>query len=135
MTTTPPAPAADSILAEHCQSHGDYLAGLIALAMLDTTGTPGKLPELLWSDTDPTLVRSIWETALAVGYRAGKMAGTPQWTSEALVRLRSALADAGYTAMATLAARTATLLPPPPPPQPVHPADREQHTGRPGGRP
>ncbi|MDK0525040.1 hypothetical protein [Streptomyces sp. ML-6] len=125
MTTTPgttPMPTTthtDQVLADRCQSSGDYLAGILAAAMLDTAGTPTKLPELLFPGVDPTVVRQIWEAALPVGYRAGHLAAQPSWTPEALDRLRAALADAGYTAMAGKAARSASIHPP------RHPADHE----------
>ncbi|WP_140160761.1 hypothetical protein, partial [Streptomyces fradiae] len=61
----------DQALAARCTSHGDYLAGLIATAMLDTAARPDRLPETLFPDADPTLVRAIWNTALPVGYHAG----------------------------------------------------------------
>lgn len=144
--TTPPPPAAapedvsgiDQQLADVCQTSGDYLAGLIAHGMLDTAGRPGKLPELMWPDADQELVRAVWEAALAVGYRAGKTAGTPKWTADALDRLRHALADAGYAAMANLAARSAavhhpTLADGVPLALWDHPADHDQHQVRDGG--
>ncbi|WP_030756467.1 hypothetical protein [Streptomyces sp. NRRL F-5135] len=109
----------DRVLAERCQSSGDYLAGLIAAATLDHAGQPGKLPELLWPDAEPWLVRAVWNAALAVGYRAGRMSVRPEWTPEALARLRAQFADAGYQTMARHVARTANLH------RPVHPADTE----------
>ncbi|MGW2847273.1 hypothetical protein [Streptomyces sp. NPDC001274] len=124
MTTTPDTIAevtaatielsalADRVLAERCQSSGDYLAGIIATAMLDTAGTPTKLPQYLFPDVDPRVVREIWDAALPVGYRAGALAASPRWTPEALDRLRAALADAGYAAMAGQAARSRTVHPP-----------------------
>ncbi|WP_405682810.1 hypothetical protein [Streptomyces sp. NBC_01238] len=124
----------DQALADRCQSSGDYLAGLLAKGMLDSAGTPKKLPELLFPDYDPEMVRVVWEAALPVGYRAGKLAGQPKWTPDALTRLRAALADAGYAAMGALAARSASIHPP------RHPADDEplDHTTsdvRDGGHP
>lgn len=121
VTTDLAAPGAtdDQALADRCQSSGDYLAGLIAKGMLDTAGAPKKLPELLFPDHDPDMVRTVWEAALAVGYRAGKLAGQPRWTPDALNRLRAELADAGYAAMGSKAARSAAIHPP------RHPADTE----------
>ncbi|MEE1812677.1 hypothetical protein [Streptomyces sp. BE133] len=110
---------ADQALADRCQSSGDYLAGLLAKGMLDAAGTPKKLPELLFPDYDPEIVRAVWETALPVGFRAGKLAGQPRWTPDALTRLRAILTDAGYEAMGALAARSASVHPP------RHPADDE----------
>ncbi|MFD7867989.1 hypothetical protein [Streptomyces sp. NPDC059783] len=112
-------PSTDTALADRCQTSGDYLAGLIAHGMLATVSRPDRLPELLFPDTDPAVVRAVWETALAVGYRAGKEAARPTWTPDALARLRAELDTAGYTAMGRLAARSATVHPP------RHPADTE----------
>lgn len=125
MTPTPPVPAApdhtgtDEVLAGLCQTSGDYLAGLIAAGTLDSVGAPGKLPELLWPDADPTLVRDIWMAGLTAGWRGAKLDAN-HWTPDALDRLRTALTDAGYTAMARLVQRSRN----------IHPADAEQHTAR-----
>ncbi|MFI6653263.1 hypothetical protein ACIBI8_37445 [Streptomyces sp. NPDC050529] len=125
MTTTPPAPApdttaaADQGLADRCQSSGDYLAGLLAAATLEAAGTVRKMPTDLFPDWDPVMVETVWQAALPVGYRAGQMSVRPSWTPDALNRLRDALADAGYTAMAAKAGRSARLHPP------RHPADDE----------
>ncbi|MEU9014217.1 hypothetical protein AB0D12_31500 [Streptomyces sp. NPDC048479] len=132
MTTTPdaitPAPAApvpaaaDRELADMCQTAGDHLAGLIAQGMLHTVGRPDRLPELLWPDADPELVRAIWERALPVGVVVGKSLARPRWTPEGFDRLRTALREAGYQGMARHADRTARLH---------HPADHEHGTTRP----
>ncbi len=42
--------AVDQALAEQAASHGEYLAGLTARAMLDVVGQPTKLPTLLFPD-------------------------------------------------------------------------------------
>ncbi|MFD7615732.1 hypothetical protein [Streptomyces sp. NPDC059802] len=124
---------ANQALADRCQTSGDYLAGLLAAGTLEAVGSPKKLPELLFPDCDPAIVRAVWEAALPVGFRAGKLAGQPRWTPDALTRLRSALADAGYEAMGNLAARSASIHPP------QHPADTELDatvgTVRDGGHP
>ncbi|WP_331728976.1 hypothetical protein OG693_39135 (plasmid) [Streptomyces sp. NBC_01259] len=123
--TPAPAPAgtdiagADQVLADRCQTAGDYLAGLIAKGMLDAASRPSKLPELMFPDADPALVRAVWEAALAVGYRAGKEAARPTWTPDALRRLRAELDAAGFAAMGRMAGRSASLHPP------RHPADHE----------
>ncbi|MEU6925489.1 hypothetical protein [Streptomyces sp. NPDC046631] len=117
--TARPAATDDQALANRCQSSGDYLAGLLAAGTLEAAGTPRKLPELLFPDYGPEIVRAVWEAALPVGYQAGKLAGQPKWTPAALDRLRAALYDAGYTAMGNLAARSAAVHPP------RHPADHE----------
>lgn len=130
MTTTPKptAPAtleapgtagADQALADRCQSSGDYLAGLLAHGMLESVSRPGKLPELLFPDGDPALVRAVWKAALAVGYQAGKLSARPTWTPDALRRLRAELDTAGYVAMGRMAGRSASIH------RPRHPADTE----------
>lgn len=133
MTTTPrtapaaiaPAPAGpavadvDQVLAERCQSAGDYLAGILAAGTLDTVGQPAKLPELLFPDIDPWIVRQVWDAALVVGYRGGLIAARPRWAPDRLDRARTALEAAGYKAMAGHTARSRTLH------SPRHPADTE----------
>jgi hypothetical protein len=120
----------DALLADLCDNAGQYLAGLIAAGMLDHAGRPDKLPELMFPGADPDLVRRIWETALPVGYRAGKLAGRPSWTAEGLDRLRTELVASGYTAMARLAARSRSLHPPAPRPHPADQEDQDTQTRR-----
>ncbi|MFF1444082.1 hypothetical protein [Streptomyces sp. NPDC058295] len=123
---TPPAPAAptlhginptvDQALADTAVTSGAYLAGLIACAMLDTAGRPDKLPEYLFPDLDPADVRRVWQAALAVGLRAGRLSNSPRFHRDTLARLQALLADAGWTAMAHTAhhaARTAATEPEP----------------------
>ncbi|MEU9615883.1 hypothetical protein AB0D56_30640 [Streptomyces sp. NPDC048209] len=113
----PTVVTADGVLAERAQNAGEYLAGLLAAGTLDAAGTPTKLPHLLFPDVDPWIVNAIWEAALPIGFRAGKLAAQPRWTPEALDRLRIQLHDAGYQAMAGLTARSRNIHPP------RHPAD------------
>lgn len=135
MTTTPPAPASvpprgvDAELAGRCEDHGQYLAGLIATGMLEHVGTPAKLPELLFPDADPQLVRAIWQTAMPVGVNLGRYLSRPRATKEGLDRLRAALYDSSHEAMARLADRSANTVTPH-----AHPADPETDTTR-AGRP
>lgn len=119
MTTTPdPATVValadavadvDLVMTERCENLGEYLGGVIAAGTLDSVGRPDKLPELMFPDVDPEVVRRIWKAALPVGYRAGKLAGRPDWTAEGLGKLRAALADAGYWGMARLVSRSVTV--------------------------
>lgn len=127
MTTTPPAPipGVDEQLAGRCEDHGQYLAGLIADSMLEHVGTPDKLPELLFPDIDPDVVRRIWQTALPVGVNLGHYLSRPRGTREGLDRLRAALNESSHQAMARLANRSANTL------APAHPADPGQHNTRP----
>lgn len=111
----------DQAAATLAATSAEELAGLIAVGMLDTVGQPARLPELLWPDADPALVRAVWDLALATGYRAGRLAGRPRWAAEELDRARAALEGAGYAAMAALVDRTTgTARPRPAEP---HPAD------------
>ncbi|MGW0948460.1 hypothetical protein ACWD4O_38720 [Streptomyces sp. NPDC002623] len=119
MTTTAPTPASaaptlfgtdptvDRALDGTAHTSAAFLAGLIAAAMLDTVGRPAKLPDLLFPDLPPEAVQRVWDTALAVGYRAGRLAVAPRFHRDTLARLRDALSDAGYTAMARTAGHTA----------------------------
>ncbi|MGS2592092.1 hypothetical protein [Streptomyces hebeiensis] len=122
--TDGPAVDADLALAVRCANSGQYLAGLIATAMLDHVGQPARLPELLWPAADPALVRQVWEAGLATGYRAGQRAARPEWTADGLDRARGALREAGYQRMARHVARTLSVHQPSP-----HPADRDTHAG------
>lgn len=124
MTSAPITPAStvadgDQALADRCQSSGDYLAGLIAAGHLEAVGTVRKLPADLFPEYDPAMVEAVWAAALPVGYQAGRLSVRPNWTPDALNRLRAVLSDAGYHAMGRLAARSANLHPP------RHPADAE----------
>jgi hypothetical protein len=118
-----PVPAnVDQALADRASSSGEWIAGLIATAMLDTVAQPGKLPQLLFPDMAEADVWRVWELAIAVGYRAGRMAARPRFSRAERARLQLALAEAGYTAMAGLADRTAATVTPP---TAEHPADPE----------
>lgn len=129
-TTAPGTTAADTdqALTRRATTSGDWIAGLIAYAMLDTAGTPTNLPHLTFPDDDPDTVTRVWQAALAVGFRAGRLDAAPRFHRDTLARHQAALADAGYTAMAALGQQTLTLLPPPP----QHPADPD-HTDVRGG--
>lgn len=120
--TTTATAAADQVLADRCQTSGDYLAGLLAAGTLEAAGTVRKLPTDLFPDYDPAMVEAVWQAALPVGYRAGQMSVRPRWTPDALNRLRAVLNDAGYNAMGNLAGRSAAIHPP------RHPADDELGT-------
>jgi hypothetical protein len=124
----PDTPAADAALADRCRSNGEYLSGLLATGMLQTVGTPDRLPQLLFPHIDPTIVTAIWDRALAVGYRAGRLSVRPRFTPDLLHRIHTQLDDAGHTAMGSLAHRSATTQQP-------HPADREQTDTWDGGHP
>ncbi|QGZ53396.1 hypothetical protein GPZ77_34790 (plasmid) [Streptomyces sp. QHH-9511] len=118
MTTPPDTHTVDQALAQRCASSGEYIAGLLAAAMLDVVGQPEKLPALLLPDLDPAVVDRVWNIALPVGVRLGGLARNPRWAPDALREHKAALSDAGYDAMARLAARSANTTDP-------HPADTE----------
>ncbi|MEU1134448.1 hypothetical protein ABZ383_32085 [Streptomyces sp. NPDC005900] len=125
---TPDTPTTDQTLTARAETSGQWIAGLIATAMLDTVATPHQLPHLLFPDIDPDTVDRIWNLALPVGYRAGQLAAAPRFHRDTLHRLQTALTDAGYTAMARLTQQTRNTLPP------AHPADHETtHHGVRGG--
>lgn len=149
MTTTPtPAPtpdapdatdvtaAADLALTERCANSGQYIAGLIAAGMLETVGTPRQLPRYLFPNVPPEVAQEIFDRGAATGYRAANLAANPQWTREGLDRLRAALRDAGYTAMASTVDRSANTTRPLPicgngeDAQLRHPADQDNDTAR-----
>ncbi|MFE1767286.1 hypothetical protein ACFW81_24090 [Streptomyces angustmyceticus] len=108
MTTTPDTVAVDHALAERAVTSADMLTGVLAAATLDVLGQPTKLPTVLWPDVPPEVVTAIYEHGLRVGYRAGRIVSAPTWEPEALDRLRTALADAGYRAMTRQVAVTAS---------------------------
>ncbi|MDX3531951.1 hypothetical protein P1P75_37530, partial [Streptomyces sp. ID05-39B] len=96
----------DQALAATAVTGAERLAGLIAAAMLDTAGRPGKLPQYLYPDVPADQVRQIWQAALTVGYRAGRYATAPRFHRDTLARLQGELADAGHHAMARTVSRT-----------------------------
>jgi hypothetical protein len=121
-------PTADQAVAALAASSAEHLAGVIATGMLDTVGQPARLPELLWPEADPALVRAVWDLALATGYRGGQLAGRPRWAAEELARARDALDGAGFAAMAALVGRAAgTVRPRAVDP---HPADAPEAAAR-----
>jgi len=135
MTTQPHQPAAsgpqdaDTQLAALAATSSTVLEGFVAAGMLDVVGQPAKLPTLMWPDADQALVQDIWNRALAVGYRAGRFAGSPRWDAAALNRLRAALTDAGFDAMARAVDVTMATAPS------QHPADRETPAAQDGSGP
>lgn len=128
MTTTPELSAAlDAVAADHAHEQravtsADMLTGVLAAATLDVLGQPTKLPTVLWPDVPEEVVTAIYEHGLRVGYRAGRIVSAPTWEPQALDRLRTALADAGYQAMARRVAVTAS--------HGRHRADTEQDIAR-----
>lgn len=105
----------DDRLAQRCTSSAQFLAGVIAAAMLDTVARPSQLATDLFPHIPPEDVTAVWNRALAVGYLAGQLTARPNWTREALTALRGELNAAGHTSMGALTARSANTLPAPRP--------------------
>ncbi|MGV9226363.1 hypothetical protein ACWDPF_27260 [Streptomyces albogriseolus] len=116
--------SADAVLAGRAMSSGEFLAGLIASAMLEQVGRPDKLPSLMWSDQDPAVVQEIWQVALAVGLHAGRRSTNARLYRDELDRVQGALRDAAFDAMAGLVSRSRRLVAPE-----GHPVDVEQPGG------
>ncbi|MFE0206961.1 hypothetical protein [Streptomyces sp. NPDC058985] len=113
----------DAVLAGRAMSSGQFLAGLIANAELETVGRPDRLARDLWPDVDPAVVQAIWDRALAVGLHAGRRSASPGLFRDELARVQGALSEAGFHAMAGLVSRSRRLV------APVHPADGEAGRG------
>jgi hypothetical protein len=101
---------ADVLLAGRAIVSGQYLAGLIAAAQLDTVGAPRKLPADLFPGADPVLVQEIWDRALVVGVRAGRLMGAPRFNRDKLARLQGELATAVHHAMGGMVGRSLGLV-------------------------
>jgi len=104
---------ADAVLAGRAVSSGEFLAGLILAAELDTVGRPGKLPADLFPefpDADSALIQAVWKRALAVGLRAGQFRGAPRFHRDTLARLQGELEAAGHAAMAGMVARSLSAM-------------------------
>ena len=103
LTADSPAPTAqpaDSVLARRAATSADMLRSLITTGMLDTAGDPDQLPHLLFPDLPAEHVERIWEAALTVGFRAGRMYSQRRWEPGTLDTARQALEEAGHAAMA-----------------------------------
>ncbi|MFC9497678.1 hypothetical protein [Streptomyces sp. NPDC056982] len=109
----------DMVLGGRTTATAYHLAGLISAAMLDTVGTPRKLPRDLFPDVDPAVVQEIWDRSAAVHFRAGQMSGAPRFNRDKLARLQGQLAEAGFAAMAGQVQRTLSIA------VREHPADEE----------
>ena len=98
-TTGTPAPT-DSVLPRRAATSADLLHALITTSMLDTAGHPDQLPGLLFPDLPAEQVQRIWDAAMTVGFRAGKMYAQRTWAPTTLDTARQALEDAGHERMA-----------------------------------
>lgn len=110
----------DAVLAGRAMSSGEYLAGVLAAAEVDTVGSVRKLPADTWPDVDPLVVQEIWDRACVVAWRAAQYAGSGWLHRETLAAAQERLAAAGFHAMAGLVARSRELAV-----RSRHPADGE----------
>ncbi|MCX4911901.1 hypothetical protein [Streptomyces sp. NBC_00878] len=104
-----PRAVTDAVLAGRAICSGEYLAGLILAAQLDTVGTPRKLARDLFPGVDPVVVQRIWDRALVVGVRAGQLMGSPRFNRDKLARLRGELLEAGHHAMGPMLGRVLSV--------------------------
>jgi hypothetical protein len=98
----PDSSAVDAALAARARADGEFIAGLILAAELDTVGSPRKLPQDLWPQSDPALqelVQEVFQRGVAVGFRAGRFFGAPRFYRDKLASLQGRLVEAGYAAM------------------------------------
>ena len=98
-------------------SSGEYWAGLLAAALVDTAGSPLKLPMYMWPDQDAVVVQEIWDMACVVAVRAAQFAASPRLHGARLQMLQAQLTQAGFDAMGGSVARSRRLV------EGVHPAD------------
>jgi hypothetical protein len=109
-------PADDTELAARATASALHVAAMTA-AMLEVAGRPDRLPTLLWPDLDPQVVQAIWDKATAVATLAARRTHTARLDTGWLVGAHTALAEAGWHAMA---ARIRPALPAAPDQQPRH---------------
>lgn len=101
---------ADSVIASRSMSAGQFIAGLLAAAELESAGTPEKLPAETWPDVDPVAAQEIWNQACLVAWRAARYAGSSRLSAERLQALQDQLAEAGFHAMAQTVGRSRQLV-------------------------
>lgn len=121
-TAISPSPAADDsagrdqaamtdfVLAGRAVSSGQFLAGLLAAAELETMGRPQKLPADLFPGVDPVVVQEVWDRALSVGFHAGRLYAAPRFHRDELERVRGQLAEAGFQAISGMVGRSLRLI-------------------------
>ncbi|MFG2359339.1 hypothetical protein [Streptomyces sp. NPDC048521] len=100
-------------------SSAEFWAGLLAAALVDTAGSPRKLPADMWPEQDPVVVQEIWDRAAVVVSRAAQFAASPWLHRDRLQGLQERLAEAGFHAMAGSVQRSLRLV------VSGHPADSE----------
>lgn len=117
----------DAVLAGRARSAGEFLAGVLAAAELDTAGTARKLPADTWPSVDPEVVQEIWNRACVVTWRAAQFAGSGWLYRDRLEAVQAQLEEAAYVVMGSLVGRSRRLVAP----ELTHPADGEQGRDRP----
>jgi hypothetical protein len=100
----------DAVLTGRAMSSGQFLAGLIADAELETVGRPDKLPADLFPGVDPVVVQEVWDRALAVGFHAGRTYASPRIRPDELEAMRRQFEEAGFHAMGGLVSRSGRLV-------------------------
>lgn len=100
----------DMVLAGRHVSTGQYLAGLMAAAELETAGRVDRLPHDLFPDVDPVLVQEVWERACAVAWRAAERYFTARQDPAVLAGLKADLEEAGHAAMAGMVGRSLSVV-------------------------
>jgi hypothetical protein len=108
-----------AMMTGQAMSSAEFWAGLLAAALVDTAGSPRKLPADMWPDQDPVVVQEIWDRACVVASRAAQFAASPWLHRDRLQGLQERLTEAGFHAMAGSVGRSLGLV------ARVHPADSE----------
>lgn len=104
--------SADAVFTGRAMSSGQFLAGLIATAQLETVGRPDRLPADQFSEWDPAVVQAVWDRALAVGFHAGRLSAAPRLFRDQMDRVAGAFEEVGFNAMAGSVRRSRNLVAP-----------------------
>lgn len=106
----------DAVLTGRAMSSGqamssaEYYAGLLLAALVDTAGSPRKLPADMWPDVDPAKVQEIWDRAVVVAWRAAQFAAAPWLHRDRLQGLQDRLTEAGFHAMGGSVGRSLRMV-------------------------
>ena len=108
----------DAVLTGRAMSSGaamssaEFWAGLLVAALVDTAGSPTRLPADMWPDQDPVVVQEVWDRACVVAVRAAQFASSPWLHRDRLQGLQERLTEAGFHAMAGSVGRSVRLVAP-----------------------
>ncbi|MEU8469628.1 hypothetical protein AB0F30_17170 [Streptomyces sp. NPDC029006] len=102
----------DAVLTGRAMSSGQFLAGLVANAQLETVGRPEKLPADLFPGVDAVVVQRVWDRALAVGFHAGRVSAAPRLFRDQMDRVAGVFEEAGFQAMTGSVRRSRGLVAP-----------------------